>query len=139
MESYQQLKDKHKKEFNSYTDIFFAFNTSQFNEGMQKIGLQINETDKILRLGDTGGYILKSTRNVFYSILDKQEQERKEFKKQEKNLLSALVTELINHEYCVTGSVHDALDSLELDINTIDKKLLKKAIKKANALTINEV
>lgn len=39
----------------------------QFREGMEKIGLTENDTDKIVSTG-AGGYVLKSKKEEFYKI-----------------------------------------------------------------------
>lgn len=129
-QSHAGLKAKQSKEFNAFEGIFFAFSNEQFVEGMQKVGLTVNDTDKICSLG-AGGYMLKSQREAFRTMIDRQEMERKEFRKDQKNLLDALVYELRNHEYCITYDASDALDALELDRDEVDQALLKKACKMA--------
>ena len=124
------LKAKHSKEFGDFEGIFFAFSNEQFIEGMEKIGLQKEQTHEICSLG-AGGYMLKSQKEAFKAMMDRQEIERKEFRKNQKNLLDALVYELKNHEYCITYDVLDALNSLGLDKVDVDVVLLKKACKLA--------
>ena len=47
--SYLELKRKHQSELSKFP-LFFAFNESQFEDGMNKLGLKPNETDKINRI-----------------------------------------------------------------------------------------
>ena len=60
-ETYIEMKDRHSKEYNEFTKgcVFFAFSEEQFNEGMEKIGLTPNDTDKIYRTAG-GGFILRT-------------------------------------------------------------------------------
>lgn len=74
MNSYQILKDKQQKEMNAFP-LGAAFSNKQFAEMMQKWGLTIDDTDKILSIGG-GCYIRKSDRDTFHSMLDRFEKER---------------------------------------------------------------
>ena len=122
------LKAKHSEEMNAFEGIFFAFSTEQFIEGMEKIGLQKDQTHEIYKLM-AGGFILKSRSKAFREMLDRHEAEMKAFRKDQKNLLNALVYELRNHEYCITYDASDALRSLGLERGDVDEALLKKACK----------
>ena len=126
------LKAKHRDEMNTFEGIFFAFSNEQFAEGMAKIGLTADDTGKIYKLM-AGGFILKDRSKAFRDMLDRHEAEMKAFRKDQKNLLNALVYELKNHEYCITYDTADALRSLGLEIADIDAVLLKKACKLALA------
>jgi hypothetical protein len=48
----------------NFDGLFFAFNTEQFKEGMEKVGLTENDTGKILSIGH-GGYLLKTRKEAF--------------------------------------------------------------------------
>jgi len=124
------LKAKHREEMNAFEGIFFAFSTEQFIEGMEKIGLQKDQTHEIYQLM-AGGFILKSRSKAFREMLDRHEAEMKAFRKDQKNLLDALIYELRNHEYCITYDPADALRDLGLERSEIDEAMLKKACKAA--------
>jgi len=120
METYQQLAKRHQSEYNDLP-IFYAFNNKQFEKGMQKMGLTINDLDKICSLG-CGGYIEKTKSDIRHDCFSRQ---RKEFlsalkadETGEGFIFQAFDYELANHEYCVTGSTEDALRSLGIDFNT---------------------
>lgn len=130
MEKYIDQKKRHMDEFGQFDGIFFAFSNEQFKEGLEKVKYN-KETDKIVNIG-SGGYVLKSRINEFKALLARQEKERKELRKSTKQLIDAIVYELNNHEYCITGSVTDALAALDLTRETVDADVLKKAIKKHN-------
>lgn len=127
--TYNELKSLHSKRLNDFQGIFFAFSDEQFEEGMKKVGLSVDETSKIYAL-QGGGFILKEKSLEFKSLLEKNEKELKEFRKQERNLIDSLVYELENHEFVITMDPTSAVESLGLDMKTIDKKILAKAIKK---------
>jgi len=129
-ETYQQQKARHRAEFNAFEGIFWAFSNEQMREGIEKHG--VNENNKIVSIG-AGGFVLKSRLQDFKNLLARQEAERKELRKNEKELVDAIAYELANHEYCITGDVTDALEALGLDLATVDKSILKKAVKKHNA------
>lgn len=129
-ETYQALKARQAKEFNEFEGIFFAFNNDQFKEGMEKIGLTVDDTKKIFSIGH-GGYMLKTQNEAFGSMMQRHEDEKKNRKQDEKFLLEALTYELRNHEYCITYDPSDALDVLGLRKEDIDPKILKEACKLA--------
>jgi hypothetical protein len=127
MNTYTELKQKQSKEINDFQGIFFAFSNEQFKEGMISLGLQTEDTSKIYSIG-AGGYILKEKSKDFHAMLERFESEKKELKKQEKTLVEALVYELKNHEFCITLDPNDALNALGWDKDSIEPKLLKKAM-----------
>ena len=131
MITYYDLKQQHSKELNDFKGIFFAFNNEQFNEGMLKIGLSSDDTTKICSLA-AGGYILKTRIKDFKDMFNRHSAEKKAFKKDQKQLLNALIYELNNHEYCITRDVSDTLAALELKIEDIDPDILKKACLEAS-------
>lgn len=130
MENYNQMKERHNKEFSSFEGIFFAFNTEQFREGMEKVGLAENETDKIFKI-DGGGFLRKDRAQGLDDIFTRFAKERKERLSKQKALVEALAYELANHECCITGDESEALEALGLKVEDIDKNILNKAIKKA--------
>lgn len=124
--SHVELKKKHSEDISNFDGLFFAFNHEQMEEGIKKVGATVD--NKIVSIG-AGGYILKSKLKDFEDMLSRHKQERKELKKNEKELIDAIVYELINHEYCITHDVDDALQALELTKEDVGEEVLKKAIK----------
>lgn len=62
-------KKKNKQELiNNFEGLFWAFNNDQFKKGMEKIGLNEKDTDKILSIG-MGGYIRKDRREAFGELM----------------------------------------------------------------------
>lgn len=121
------MKQRHGKDVNEFTGLFFAFSNEQFKEGLAKIGVsEAQAKEKIYSIG-AGGYILKSQSKAFNDMFKRHAGERKELKKQEKSMIDALAYELRNHEYCITYSTVDALDALGWDKQDIPEKVLKAA------------
>ena len=124
--NYKELKEKHQKVMNEFP-IFFAFSDEQFAKGMEKFGLSINDTDKLLSIG-YGGYIKKSDRDAFRKMGADAREEIKEAMKDYAFALSAFKYELSNNEFCITGDPTDTLDSLNLTMEEVEKDaVLNKA------------
>lgn len=130
MENYQDLKIRQQKELNDFEGIFFAFNNEQFKEGMEKVGLTIEDKKQIFSLS-AGGYIRKDRSEAFHAMFKRHADEKKTRKQEEKYLFESLVYELRNHEFCITLDPADALDALGYDRESIDVKILKKAMAEA--------
>ena len=135
MNSYQELKKKHQKEFNLFP-IFFAFSNEQFDEGMRNLGLEPNDTNAIYRLGDTGGFYRKTDRLAFSEMRNRHDAEMKAAIDADTTgegfIFDMFDYELSNHEYCYTGDLTDTLQALDLtkdDINASAK--LKHGLQKA--------
>jgi hypothetical protein len=126
-ETYRKMLDRHHEEHNSFQGIFFAFSESQFDDGMKKIGLNPQELHKIVRLGDTGGYILKDKVDEYKSMHSRIQDEKEQFLADQENLYNALVYELCNHEFMITWNPAPALDALGLNKKDIDPALLQRA------------
>lgn len=132
IESYQQQKQRHSKEFGELEGIFWAFDNKQFAEGMEKIGLKVNDTNLIYSIGG-GGYILKSKKDDLSALFKRHAEERKNRLKDEQKLIEALAYELNNHEYIITYDPTDALNALGLKKEDIDQNTLKKSFQLAKS------
>lgn len=128
MNSYAALKSKHQKEIDAFP-LGAAFSNKQFEEMMQKWGLTVNDTDKILRLGDTGCFIRKTDQQAFHEIIERHEAEMKQAIANDKTgngfIYDMFIYELANHEYCITYDLEETLDALNLTYEEIiaDKRL----------------
>ena len=70
MESYRELRDRQQKEFNELP-LGFAFSDKQFDEMMEKWGLDPEkDLDKIYRVPG-GGFIQKKDHEHFHEVLDR--------------------------------------------------------------------
>ena len=128
MNKYEELKTRQEKEMNAFP-LGACFSKQQFEEMMTKWGLTTTDTDKIYSLGG-GCYIRKSDHTAFHEML-------KRFKKERSEAIAAdttgdgfiyymFLSELANHEYCITYDLEETLDVLNLTIEQInaDKRLL---------------
>ena len=126
MESYRELTNRQHLEFQKLP-IFWAFNSNQFTKGMESIGLTISDISKINDIGH-GGYIEKTN---WYKIKELVDKHNLEFKKAlEPHKAADIKTsfaygmflyELANHEYCISGSTEDTLDTVGLKLSDIEK------------------
>ena len=62
---YKIMKERHQKEVNELP-YMFAFDNEQFKRGLEKLGLNENEMDKLIYLGD----------NIYLKRTDLQKDER---------------------------------------------------------------
>ena len=79
------LQDKHQNEVNSFEGLFFAFSNEQLKEGLKKVGLEDNETNKIVSIG-AGGYLRKDRREDFKNMFARQRKESKDLRKKAKTI-----------------------------------------------------
>ena len=134
MNKYYELKQKQQKERNDFP-MFFAFNKKQFNEGMEKLGLNSNDIDKIYSMG-YGGFIRKKDSEKFTELFDKHSNEMQSAINSDTTgegfIFDMFHYELANHEYIITWSLADTLDALDLTLEEVnDNKLLLKGLKLA--------
>lgn len=132
MNKYTELKSKHQAEVNAFP-MFFAFSDKQFEEGMAKFGLTITDTDKIYKLGSTGGFYLRSDSQKLKDMFERHAKEMDDaIKNDDQFVYEMFLYELANHEYCITYDFEPTLDACGLTEDEVAKdwrllKLLKKA------------
>jgi hypothetical protein len=131
-ETYNEMKSRQEAEMNAFDGIFFAFNKKQFEKGIKKVGA--SPTNKVVKI-EAGGFILKKRITAFKALLQRHKEERKKHRANKKNLLDALIYELNNHEYVITGNPQDALNALGLTLEDVPNNLLNDACHKALALS----
>lgn len=134
MNNYMKLRNKHQEEINAFP-MFFAFNDKQFEEGMKKFGLTINDTDKIYKLGSTGGFYRKSDSQMLRDMFERHSQEIDDaIKNDDQFVYEMFLYELGNHEYCITYDLEPTLDACGLTEDEVlsDQRLLN-LLKKAKS------
>ena len=115
---------------------FFAFSQSQFEEGMNKLGLTMEQTDKIVSIG-AGGYMLKEYVSNYNDLADQIHKEQQQALQDPDFAFSAFYSELNNHEYSYTGDPRDALDALGLSADEVlNNETLLQAYKRATEQVI---
>lgn len=128
MNKYEELKTRQEKEMNAFP-LGACFSKQQFEEMMTKWGLTTTDTDKIYSIG-AGCYIRKSDYSTFHAMLSRFEKERSEAIKADITgdgfIHDMFLSELANHEYCITYDLEETLDALHLTIEQInaDKRFL---------------
>jgi len=141
---YQITKERHQKEFNDFSKetMFFAFDKKQFEEGMQKLGLEPSETNKIVSIG-AGGYLLKDKVDELKNLSKKQKEELKQLRKNKKQFAAGMFAyELANHEFGLTYDLSETLDALNMTLTSIKKEpetyeALKEVLKKQYNYILN--
>ena len=117
MNAYQDLKTRHQQEIDAFP-MFFAFSNDQFEAGMEKLGVDPCDVNKLFSIGG-GGYIRKADKQAFVDMLNRHKKEMAEARKQGNTLYDMIKYELANHEYCVTYDSTDALAALGLTMEEI--------------------
>ena len=97
--TYAQYR-KQKQEGVNALPLFFAFSNEQFEKAMQERGLTINDTDKIYRLGNTGGFYLKKDAPVIRAYFN-GEDHLAEYMQDYDFAVEAFLYEMNNHEYAI--------------------------------------
>ena len=127
---YLEIREENQKEINNFR-IIFAFSNKQLTEGMEKHGLEPNETDRLISIG-AGGFILKEDRESFHKLMDRMDRRITENFNDPKFVYDMFNYELGNHEYCITYDIQPTLESLGLTIEEVNKnEILKEQLDKA--------
>jgi len=132
---YRELKERQQKEVREFP-FFFAYNDNQFIEGMKRFGLSIEDTDKIYKFGDTGGFYLRTDAARLREMSDRHEAEREAAiaadKRRNGYIYHMFRDELINHEFTWTDELDDTLDALGITLEEVnDNPRLKRGLEKA--------
>lgn len=118
-ETYEQIKKRQQKEFDSFP-MGAAFSNEQFDTMMTKCGLNPDDTDKILSIG-YGCFIRKSDRNSFHEMVSRQSEEMEIAMKDIEFFKSAVLYEMCNHEYGINMQAdYDVINSLGFDVEYSD-------------------
>ncbi len=133
METYLEMKARHQKEVEAFP-MAFAFNNEQFKEGMEKLGFDVKDTQKVLSIGG-GGFIRRSDSDAYGTMFKRINAEETEARKNDDYLFQMFSYELSNHEYYYTWDLTDTLRSLGL---TLEKIKANKQMNDALVLAIDE-
>lgn len=115
MNEYIKMKTRHQAEVDAFP-MFFAFSNKQFAEGMEKLGLKPEDTDKIYKLGSTGGFYRRSDSEALFNMFTRHTEEMEKAIEADKTgdgfIYDMFNYELANHEYCITYDREPTLDAL---------------------------
>lgn len=136
METYLEFKERRQKEISEFPMVF-AFNNKQFAEGMKKLGLSVEDTDKACSIPG-GGFMRKTDAPKLTALLIRHVTELdKAFASDETGngfMYEAFTYELANHEYCISGDPTDALAVLGLTMDDVESNpVMLKAFMDARA------
>ena len=126
MNLYKTMKNQHQEDINNFP-MFFAFSNSQFEEGMNKLGLNSTDTDQIYKTG-SGGYYRKTDAKELHSIINSHKEEMKHAMGNDQFLYDAFDYELGNHEYCITWDVEPTLEALGMTEDEVENDARMAAI-----------
>ena len=128
---YKEITKEVEEKLNNQKGLFCAFSNKQFEEGMEKIGLDIKEVGKLTDIG-AGGFILTTEAENFLNIFKVKKEKMQEMFKNEEETKNAMRYELNNHEYSYTYDEEDALSALGLTIEEVEgSEMLSRALKQA--------
>ena len=134
MNQYQEMRDKQQQAINAFAheNMFFAFSNDQFNDGLTRHNVTIND---IVSIG-AGGYLLKSKRAEFAALNKTCRDEINAAIAGDPTgdgfIYDMFYYELNNHEYIITGDVDDTLDALNITAADLDANpALRHGLKKA--------
>ena len=115
-ETYQEMKKRWQEELKKIPKKF-AFTDEQFKKGMKELGLNENDTDKIIGIG-AGGFMKETDVEAYKELSQKHFKEFwTEITKDavgDKFIKNMFLYELNNHEYGYTNDITDTLMSLGL-------------------------
>lgn len=122
--TYTELRRRQQKEFEQFP-CFYAFSDDQFLAGTHLLGA-VSE-DELYR-GPGGMFYLKRDSAKLLELVTKLDNEMKAAFADDTFLFDAFVTELANHEYCITYDAEEALDALGLTKAEVDSDERMKEI-----------
>lgn len=129
MNQYAEMKEYHQKRINDLP-LMFAFNQRQFKEGMERWGLTEDDTDKIYKLGTTGGFYQRKDSTLIFSTFEQNEDEMAKAIRADPDgtgfIKDMFLYELANHEYCITYDLEPTLVALGYSEDDVlnDERLL---------------
>ena len=126
---YTEFKSLKEKGVNDFP-MFFAFSQKQLDEGIKKFN--ISKDNKMVSIG-MGGYIQSKDKADYIKLMEAVDTTTNKFLRKKSQLIDALVYELGNHEYCVTGDLLPTLDCLGIKSNKLND-MQKRAIKEAKQI-----
>ena len=116
METYQEMKARHQREFNALP-VGAAFTEESFRQMMERWGLTMDDVDKIYSIG-YGCYIRKKDADLLHQTTERIEREKSEALATDTTGLGYIKQmfdyELRNYECFYTNDTSDMLRALDL-------------------------
>lgn len=129
-DSYGALQEAHQEDISNFPILwlFGKKGDAELAEAISKIGAK--SVDELIGIGG-GGYIQKSKKDDFLTMMRKHTAERKEFSSNQNNLVELIFSEMCNHEYAYTQDPEDTLNALGKTYQDLQDPNFKKAWKLA--------
>jgi hypothetical protein len=136
MNRYYDFKQEHQKKIDNFP-LLFAFNQKQFGEGCARLG--VKDPQKELYSIGAGGYVRKTDSKALNDLLTGLDAAITEAMEDPAFAYDAILYELENHEYCITGDPSPALDVLGLTLDEVKASpMLLDAFNRAAAVAAVE-
>lgn len=111
MNKYLRRKEKQRTILDRLP-VKFAFSMGQFDKAMAEFGLDpVQDYGQIVAIG-SGGIMKKSEVHLLEEAFEQYQKELDEILSNDDDLVDALVCELENHEYCITGEFGPACNAV---------------------------
>lgn len=110
-DSYGALQEAHQEDISNFPILwlFEKKSDAELAEAISKIGAK--SVDELIGIGD-GGYIHKSKKDDFLTMMRKHAKEKKAFSSNQNNLVEMIFSEMCSHEYAYTQDPEDTLNAL---------------------------
>lgn len=142
MNAYAEMKARHQERVNALP-LKFAFSMQQFREMMESWGLTENDTDKIYKMGNSGGFYRREDSQLIFTTFEENQIEMNAAISNDLDgsgfIKDMFRYELVNHEYCITYDLEPTLDALGLtEDEVLNNPALFNGLKLARAEYLKE-
>jgi len=127
--NYAELSSMHQKEVDAFP-LRAAFSPAQLKTGMEALGVESKN-----ELHDIGGgcFIRRSDKDAFYEMMERHSNQLEKALEDDAFAIGALIYELNNHEYVITGNPSEAMEILDFNIdNPRHVNLLNEALQQGS-------
>ncbi len=130
-QSYTDMSVQHQKDVDEFPMCFIIGKTTK-KEAEDELfkALGTRDFDDVTRTA-YGGIILKKDEKEFYEMFRHHDRERKYFEKNFNHLVSAITTEMYNHEFAYTGDSSEVLAALNRSADALLDEHFLRAWEKA--------
>lgn len=123
METYDEMRNRQQKEYDRFP-VAYAFTNEDVKIGLKKLGLNENDSDKVVPIG-FGGFIRKKDKEALDNMKNEHYKELQDAIKNDKTgedfIQGMFDTELANHEYGYVRVLDNTLAACGLTYNDVVK------------------
>lgn len=133
MKKYTTFKKQNEKPLQKFysKNVFWAFNNTQFEQGLLKFNIKKGDTNKLISIG-AGGFMLKTAYTEYLKISKQRHKAIRKYMNNSKQIVDALYYEMGNFECGYTGRYWESLKPFGLSLKDLENnKKLYKAYKTA--------